>query len=324
MNVQLNKIPLVTVGITNYNYAHYIKEALNSVVSQTYQNIELIIVDDCSTDNSIEIIENWKIKYKGKTSIKLIRNRVNMGVAACCNLIIENANGKYFQTLDADDILFSDKISQQVEMLETDGNSCMVYSNVLLIDEKGQKIGENYLKRINYDERSMPHGKIFEDLFEFNFIPQTSVLINTKMARQVGGYDNNIQVQDYYMGIKLSEQFPIIYMPQTSAFYRVHAKSLSNNPISNVRSIESVLRFKYSYYQKVNSRIQKIIKKNIHFSAAYLYEHKISSAAFWLKKDFLLNPGAKTFGYYVAIHLGIPFSFFGFIKKLIRGDKTKL
>jgi hypothetical protein len=161
----------------------------------------------------------------------------------------------------------------------------------------------------------MPCGNIFEQLFDFNFIPLPSVLINTNMARQAGGYDNSLQVQDYYLWLKLAEKFSVIYLPVATAFYRVHGKSMSNNSISNTRSIESVLRIKYDYYQKVNPRIQKIIKKNIHFSTVIFYKHKYPYAGIWLKRDLLLNPGIKSFVYYISYKLGIPFGFFNSLKK---------
>jgi glycosyltransferase involved in cell wall biosynthesis len=66
--------PLVTIGIPNFNYAHYIEEALNSVASQTYPNIEMIIVDDCSADNSVAVIENWIQNYSGRFVISFIKN----------------------------------------------------------------------------------------------------------------------------------------------------------------------------------------------------------------------------------------------------------
>lgn len=316
-------VPLVTVGIPNYNYAHYIKEALNSVASQTYPNIELIIVDDCSTDNSVVEIENWRSNYAGEMSIIFIKNEINLGLTGTCNVILKNANGKYFQTLDADDILLPRKIEKQVALIERNSNVAFIYSNIEIIDENGKIINEDYLQQIGYDENKMPEGNIFEPLFDFNFVPLPSVLINTKMARVAGGFDEKQQVQDYYMWLKLCEKHDVLYLNEKTAYYRSHHSSMSRSEKTNPRSVESVLNIKYRYFKNSSKAIQNIIKKNIHFSAAYLYEHKIASAAKWLKRDFIYNPGLKSFAYFIAIHLGVPFSFFNSIKKLTRTNQTK-
>jgi len=313
--------PLVTIGIPNFNYAHYIEEALNSVASQTYPNIEMIIVDDCSTDNSVAVIENWIQNYSGTFIINFVKNETNLGLTKSCNVILKSAKGKYFQTLDADDLLLPEKIEKQVALMEPEINAAFVYSNIEIIDENGKIINSDYLQQIGYDENKMPQGNIFEALFDFNFVPLPSILINTEMALAAGSFDEKQQVQDYYMWLKLSEKHEVLYLKEKTAYYRSHHSSMSRSAKTNPRSVESVLNIKYRYFKSSSKAIQKIIKNNIHFSAAYLYEHKIASAAKWLKKDLIYNPGLKSFGYFVAIHLGIPFSFFNAIKKF-RVNKT--
>lgn len=310
-------LPLVSIGIPNFNYAHYIKESLDSVADQTYRNIELIIVDDCSTDNSREVIQEWINQYNGNIVIHFIKNETNQGLTKVCNIILQNARGKYFQTLDADDKLMPDKISRQVELMERSENIAFVYSNIAMINEKGETINKDYLKDIGYDEKDMPEGKIYEALFDFNFVPLPSVLINTVMAQAVGGFNEALQVQDYYLWLKLSENSNAAFLPGITALYRVHHSSMSNSTKTNPKSVESVLMIKYKYYQEASPAIRKKIKQNIHFSSVYLYQHNMPSAGLWLKRDFILNPGLKSFGYFIAINLGIPFSFFAKIKAII-------
>jgi glycosyltransferase involved in cell wall biosynthesis len=306
--------PLVTIGVPNHNYPHYVLDTLNSVANQTYQNIELIIVDDLSTDNSVEVIDKWISNYNGSITINFIKNGVNFGLTKVCNIILENATGKYFQTLDADDIILPKKIEKQVALLEASENTALIYSNIGVINEAGEVINSDYLARIGYDKNDMPQGRIFEKLFDFNFIPLPSVLINTEYAKRVGGFDETLQVQDYYLWLKLSEQYKIIYLVENTALYRQHAISMSNNILTNPRSEDSVLKIKFKYYRNGNKKIRSIIKKNIYFSAAYLYQFNYPSAKIWLKKNLLLNPGIKSLGYYAAIKLGIPYSFFEKIK----------
>lgn len=313
----MTEYPLVTIGIPNYNYAQYIRQALDSVVQQTYPNIELIIVDDVSTDNSINEIEKWIDNYSGNKQINFIKNKVNLGLPGSCNVILQNARGKYFQTLDADDIILPEKIEKQVALFSTKNNIALVYSNIQIIDADGKIINPDYLNQIGYEEKNMPEGNIFEALFDFNFVPLPSVLVNTEMAQAIGGFDGNLQVQDYYMWLKLSEKHEALFLKEKTAYYRSHLASMSRSSKTNPRSVESVLNIKYKYFKSSTKKVQKVIEKNIHFSAAYLYEHKIPSAATWLKRDFIYNPGIKTFGYFVAINLGIPFSFFNSVKRFL-------
>lgn len=308
--------PLVTIGIPNYNYAHYIKEALDSVAAQTYSNIELIIVDDCSTDNSIILIENWMTNYSGNIAINFIKNECNLGLTGSCNVILRNAKGEYLQILDADDIFLPENISKKIEVVNENesNNIALVYSNMKLINDSGKIINDNYLNKIGYDENNMPEGDVFQELFNFNFIAYP--LINITFAREAGGFDESQQVHDYYLWLKLAEKYEVKYCPGKYALYRIHNASMSNNSKTNPISVENVLRTKYRYIKEANSSMKEIIKRDIYNSVTTLYENKIQSSGIWLKRNLILNFGFKSFGYYLAYNLGIPFSFFGSIKKL--------
>ncbi|MCQ2743730.1 MAG: glycosyltransferase [bacterium] len=92
----------VSIIITNYNKSDYIKEAIESAINQTYKNVEVVIIDDCSTDNSFDLIQNYKEKYN---NIVCIRNEQNRGVVYSRNLAINKASGYYILPLDADDVI---------------------------------------------------------------------------------------------------------------------------------------------------------------------------------------------------------------------------
>jgi alpha-1,3-rhamnosyltransferase len=312
----MNEFPLVTIGIPNYNYGKYIAKALNSVANQTYRNIELIIVDDFSSDNSCEVIENWINNYQGKFPIRFIQNETNTGISKVSNIILKNAQGKYFQPLDADDIILRGKIESQVKFLNHSPDTAMVYSNVSVIDSSGIITNPDYCNRINYDRNNMPSGKIFNELLFFNFISTPSVLINTEYARIIGGFDETLRLQDYYMWLKLSENYEIKYIPEIMAYYRIHSSSLSNFSSTRCTLEESVMINKYRYYDTTTPALQKVIARNIQCSSVYLYEHNHPNTKKWLSLAFKLKPGFKTFLYFCTIRIGIPFSFFKRMKSL--------
>ncbi|MGN6194466.1 MAG: glycosyltransferase family 2 protein [Ginsengibacter sp.] len=306
--------PLVTIGIPNYNYSKYILETLNSVAAQSYPNIELIIVDDASSDNSVAMIENWIENYKGKIKMFFIRNQANQGLTKVCNFLLRSAQGKYFQPLDADDKILPQKIEKQVAVLENSVNTAMIYSNSHVINDSGEITNPDYFSRIHYDKNNMPSGNIFNDLLTFNFISLPSVLINTQLAREAGGFDETIQVQDYYMWLRLSKKYEIKYLSGPFAQYRIHETSMSNVSSTNCVSEESVMTIKYHYYRTSKPELKRIIAKNIQNSSVYLYQHNYSTAKKWLTIAFRLNPSFKTAVYLIAIRLGVPFSFFKNLK----------
>lgn len=315
--MSLEDYPLVTVGIPNYNYAHFIKETLDSVGAQTYPKIELIIVDDCSSDHSVEVIEQWIKAYKGNYKIHFIQNEQNLGLSKSSNVILKNASGKYFQLLDSDDAIYPFKISRQVEILENSPNAALVYSNVSVVNEAGEMINPDYCNRINYDKNNMPEGSVKDQLLEFNFITVHSALVHTGRAKAVGGFDETLVLQDYYMWLQLSEKYDIKFLNECTAFYRIHNASMSNNIQTNPDSVNSSITLKYRYFKNSNALIRKKIAKNIQFASVYLYQHKHRASKKWLTIAFHLNPGIKTFLYFCSIRLNIPFSFFNSIKTIL-------
>jgi len=130
---------LVTVITPLYNAEKYISETIESVINQTYQNWKMIIVDDCSTDKSCDIV---KVFEKKDDRIKLIESEVNFGgPARPRNIGLDNAKGEYIAFLDADDVWLPEKLERQVELLERDSLIDIVHSLAYTIDTRGKKIG---------------------------------------------------------------------------------------------------------------------------------------------------------------------------------------
>jgi glycosyltransferase involved in cell wall biosynthesis len=309
-------LPKVSVGIPSYNYSRFIIETLNSVVNQTYSNIELVIVDDCSIDNSVEVINEWIAAYNGDRQITFIVNAVNMGVTKTCNVILRHASGKYITWLDSDDLIFPDKIEKQVEVLEKAGNNTgFIYSNVNIIDGKGVVIDNDYMLSIGYDYRKMPAGDIFEALFDFNFVPALSILANVECVKAVGGFDDNAALHDYYIWLALSKKYEVAYIPENMASSRIHGGlSLSNSPKTKIKMLEGVLVVLYQHYDTGSIAVKKKIEKLIVDIAPALYKFKYPTAKYWLKLAFKLKPGFKTVLYYWGCSLGLSYNFFDRLK----------
>lgn len=142
---------LVSIITPSYNSSIFIKETINSVLAQSYQNWEMIIVDDVSSDNSIQVIEKFIVN---DNRIKLIQLEKNSGAAVVRNKAIEIAEGKYIAFLDSDDLWLPEKLEKQIEFMEKN-NSALSYSNYNLIDEEGNDLNiiKNPISKITYKEQ---------------------------------------------------------------------------------------------------------------------------------------------------------------------------
>ncbi|RZK12989.1 MAG: glycosyltransferase [Flavobacterium sp.] len=310
-------VPLITIGIPNFNYATYIVEALESVRRQTYPNVELIIIDDSSTDNSVHLIESWIQCQIGFTRILLIKNPFNRGVTAVCQQILENALGEYIQFLDADDTLLNGALPKKVDELKKNANAAFIYTDVMVSSHDKKYEKDSYLLNLGYNPSNMPSGKIHEQLFEFNFIPFSSVLMRTSCIRNIGGLNEAIKLQDYYLWLRLSERYNVLYLPEVTALYRVHKDSFSNHHKTSPKLHDSVLNTLFLFYRNGSRVVKKSIRKRLHYLAPVLFKEKYPTALYWLKQDLFLNPGIKSFILFLACWLKIPYRIIANHKKVL-------
>lgn len=131
-------MPLISVVMTSYNYGKYISEAIDSVLAQTFSDLELIIVDDASEDNSKDIIHSYMNKY---ARIKAIFHQENLGISRTVNDGWNAASGKFIASISSDDIWASDKLEKQLEILQED-EDLVVCTEGKIIDRQGRATGE--------------------------------------------------------------------------------------------------------------------------------------------------------------------------------------
>lgn len=210
----------VSVLIPLFNRASYIEETIKSVLDQDYPDIELIVIDDGSTDGGDQIVE----QFAAQGLLTLLRHpgRVNKGQAAALNLGLSAVTGEFIAVLDSDDLYVPGKISKQVAFFKQHPEIGLVYGNGKGIDAAG-----NVIYDINYDnriERSDPNDILLDCYF---LLPQNS-LVRASVYRQVGGFDETLRSgQDHDMLIRLSEKTKIAHQPIDSFRYRRHGDSIS-------------------------------------------------------------------------------------------------
>lgn len=219
---------LISVVIPLYNAEEFISKTIESVINQTYQNWELLIVDDCSIDDSRGVVESYALKDE---RINLIQSEVNFGgPAKPRNIGASRAKGKYIAFLDADDVWCQDKLLAQLEFM-IEGKYAFSSTAISRIDEdsKDYQNNLNSLKRDNRIAR-LPEGDIPFELFKENFITLSSVMIESHNFEPFQEYRGFIAVEDYQLWLRLITKKDCKYgmLAKTLVNYRVLPNSISH------------------------------------------------------------------------------------------------
>ena len=247
--------PLVSIVVISYNQGKYIKENLDSIKAQTYSNIELIVADDASSDNSVEIFESWLFDNNMFATKNF--HQKNTGLATVLNECIELTNGKYIKLIAADDYLDSEAIEKCVLKLEEKGEDFgMVFSDTYAIDDNSEIINDI----ANYDNLGNVDPFIFrEKLLENNRIAALTVLMRRDVLIETGKYDSNFIVEDYYRWLKISRDYLIAYVPKKLAYYRQHTNNISKTKADRIDQEDLMLKIMFDdtgYVDKnINSRL---------------------------------------------------------------------
>lgn len=225
-----DKAPLVSILIPNYNYENYLRYCIDSVINQTYSNIEIIIQDNASTDKSYEIIIEYQLKYLNGEIDKYIqagRNRRNVGSDKNATICANKAEGKYILFLSSDDALKPDYIERCVEILENNQNVSMVMVHRDEIDEDGNI----YETPSFYNESFIVDGESQAAVFMMAGIAvPTQVLIRAE-ARKLSLKHRFYQMQvagDWYSNFLMSCVGDIAYIKEPLCEYRIHTGNETN------------------------------------------------------------------------------------------------
>jgi glycosyltransferase involved in cell wall biosynthesis len=212
--IALTGNPLVTVYITNYNYGQYLIKAIESVLSQTYDYMELIIIDDGSDDGSRSIIE----KYSPRANVFSVFQK-NKGLNASNNVAFKMARGKYIMRLDADDFLAPQAVEIMTSELERNSDCALVFPDYYLVDKEEkvieQVIRHNFEKDVSLLDQPA-HG--------------ACTLIRKSILESIGGYDQTFSIQDGYdLWLNIIDKYPVRNVNLPLFYYRRHDKSITSN-----------------------------------------------------------------------------------------------
>lgn len=260
--------PLVTVICLCYNHARFVQEAIESVLNQTHQNTQLIVVDNGSTDNSVEVIRQLVVNHP---AIEFIVLQQNLGNCKAVNRALTLAKGEFVIDLAADDILLPARIETGVQVLREAGKEYGVhFSDAELISESGSPIG---LHSDRFPHSTIPQGDIYKELISRYFICPPTLMCTREVMNHLKGYDESLTYEDFDFLIRSSRKFKYAYSPSvlvnrritTNAMARAQFKLFSKHSLSTFIVCEKILALNETKAEKkaLSGRIFYEMKLNL-------------------------------------------------------------
>lgn len=216
-----DKTPEVSIIMPCFNHGGFLGDSVESILRQTHAGWELILVDDCSTDNSWAVMEEAS---RRDARIQTIRHARNQGLSRARNDGLRTARGEFIAFCDADDLWEPEKLKVQLALLSEQPEFDAVYSDAWIIDGAGLRTGQRFSDL--YPPPKPSSGRLFRQLVPRNFINIQTVLLRRACVESLGSFDEQIeQIQDWWYWIRLAREHRFLYCPTPLARYRVHARS---------------------------------------------------------------------------------------------------
>lgn len=311
---------LVSVLIPAYNHEGYVQDTIKSIIAQTYENIELIIIDDGSKDSTWQKINELKTECDNRFAKFHLEKQENKGICATLNKLISYSSGKYIYIIASDDTAKPQAIEKEVAFLENNSDYVLAVGDNELINAKSERIGWNInqksvdIKKANYQsfgeflKKTRPDIDFNSDQFgEYetfvigNYVPN-GYLVRSSAVKSIGGYTTEAPLEDWYLHLQLSKIGKYKYIDEILFSYRWH----DNNTIKRAEYMQNITYKTQLYEKKLVDRMEdkkwkeifdcKIGRKKIKFKIASflslysiknIYEKKLVLSIF--KKDFVLQ-----------------------------------
>ena len=259
--------PKLSVIIASYNHQDYIAETLESLEKQTFQDFEIIVVDDGSTDKTVEVAKNFPSRAQ-------IFTQENQGVVAARNRGANLAKGEYICFVDSDDVVLPDRFERQVAILDGDPELGLAFADALIIDSMSRQIGKFS------DVYPVVPGDVAEMLaMHYCFTPMITVMVRAEVLKKTGPFEKPGPISDYMKWIEVTHLSKVYYDPQPLGCWRRHQTSTSKsaNKVKSYAKTRAALKRILRKYPQLQAKIGKKIVKR--FSRSYFL------IGFWLAAD---------------------------------------
>jgi glycosyltransferase involved in cell wall biosynthesis len=246
-------VPAVSLIVITRNQERFVDQALDSVSRQTFADFEVVLIDDCSTDGTVERIRAWL----GRTPLdaRLIANDRNLGMCACRNRALRLCRGELISGLSGDDYYEPHKIERQYAFFRTlDRSVAAVFGKARVVDEAGTELGVWF-----EHSPDVPEGYIFDRLIRSNFLAAPTVMVRRSAIDEVGGYDESLFYEDYDMWLRLADRYQFRYLPDILVNYRWHDNNASRSAAYRGPMNESRVRILLRWYGRDSSTSDIVI-----------------------------------------------------------------
>jgi glycosyltransferase involved in cell wall biosynthesis len=248
---QINKnqnTPKISVIMTAFNREKFIAEAIKSVLAQTFTDWELIVIDDGSTDRTVEIVS----PFKSDPRIRVVRNEKNLGIATTRNKGLQLTRAKYIAPLDSDDIwLDREKLRKQVEFMDENPDYAMLGGGIMHIDVDSKPI-----KKVLFP---IYDSLIRNIILQFNPFAQSTLIYRKAAALECGGYSTEYKIcDDYDLWLKIGAKHKFTNIPQVLSGYRIHGENITKKKrLTAAREILEIVRKNSRLYPRAFLGIAK-------------------------------------------------------------------
>jgi len=244
----------INVIIPAYNVAHYLPEAIESVLGQTYSDLDVTVIDDGSTDNTTEVV----VPYLDRIAFLKVPNG---GPARARNLAIQKSSEEYLAFLDADDVWYPDKLERQLDVFERNPDYHLVYSDALVTTADSSQKDRLW----SSEKRQMKEGWVFDDLLAECFIMIPSVIVKRDCLEQVGLFDEDLVCwEGYDLWLRVSHRYPIGFVNAPLLERRLHTSNFFySNPRNDIVSLINIMQKWEKATSSLSEGNRAIINKNL-------------------------------------------------------------
>jgi glycosyltransferase involved in cell wall biosynthesis len=276
---------MVSVLMPSFNYAHYLPTAIESVLSQRYSDLELIIVDDCSTDESWDIAQKYK---RLDSRVVSVRHDRNGGLAATRNTALAASSAQFVALCDADDIWLPHKLAAQLGCFRSGDGHGVVHSDGWIIDDKGHRSG-GLFSDLFHREGQRTSGDLFTELCRRNFICVPTVTLRREAILDVGGFEKGLRsLEDWVCWTKIARKYKSYYLDEPLVEYRLHGRSLSQNSRNMASSRVEALGILLRSIPDISRMSRSSMLYSLGMSQVEL--HNLAEAAAAFRNSLLMNP----------------------------------
>jgi glycosyltransferase involved in cell wall biosynthesis len=309
--------PLVTVIAVCYNHSRFLRECLDSIVRQSYLNIQFIIVDDCSKDNSQELIDAWI--QTNNVECQFLKHKQNMGVCRTSNEVLALARGKYVSSIATDDIWLPDKLRTQVELMENLPDTvAIIYSDALQIDETGNQLEQTFIASHRAAPVAKRSGNVHKELWRGNFIPAMTTMVRLECLRKVGLYDESLFFEDWDMWLRMASHYDFYFSDKISACYRVVSNSMAHSGQEKMIAAQIQICRKHIEEEWITDEMMPHIAANLYFFAEQSYKRQLPGITEALALALKYDRKIRTWILSCFVKLGLPYESFAMARRLVR------